>query len=383
MTQINRSTHCSYAFSTYDSRTQWTCCIAPPSPAPRIMSFADKNKSPDIIQLQNDLLSGVKNKLCNVCWEQEDAGITSARIHSLSEKTDDDLQKEIVNKKLKYLCIDSGNVCNLSCRMCSPISSTALLPEFKKRLNLQATFPTFQFYSKHTNGVTTTPVEYLLNEDYSQIIDIRILGGEPFLNLDHVAVLEKIVAQGYSKQCTVRYVSNGTLPIPDSILNLIDQYEQMIFTYSVDAVGPRANYIRTGTNWDTVVNNIARHKSAPNLQKYQFQITVGVLNILYLDELFEWISKHNKHYNICPISDPEHCSFDVLTDEEKVYVIDKLSKSKFDFSTLINYVSASKFDPVARAQLFVDFEWTKEYKGLDVNDYLPELMDLLNGKSHG
>jgi len=353
------------------------------------MSFADKNKSPDIIQLQNDLLSGVKNEFCNVCWAQEDAGITSPRIHSLAlidsrrEKTDDELQKEIVDKKLKYLCIDSGNVCNLSCRMCSPISSTALLPEFKKRLNLQATFPTFQLYSKHNDGVTTTPIEYLLNEDYSQIIDIRILGGEPFLNLDHVAVLEKIIAQGYSKQCIVRYVSNGTLPIPNSILNLINHYKKIVITYSVDVIGPKAGYIRTGTNWDVVVKNIAQHEFIPNLQNYQFQVTVGALNILYLDELFEWIAPQHKHYNICPISDPEHCSFDVFTDEEKTYIIDKLSKSKFDFSTLTNYIVSSKFNPDARTQLFVDFDWTQEYKGLDVYDYLPELMDLLNGKSHG
>lgn len=384
MTQFNRSTYCSYAFTAYDSRMKWTCCISSPpeqnNNRTHLHSFTEKNNSPYIIKLQNDLISGVKNELCKTCWMQEDAGLISPRMHSIANKTDETILNEIKNKKLIYLWIDSGNVCNLSCRMCGPYASTSLRPEYKKRKEL---YPDFVFHQESDPIVSKTPFESLLNEDYSDIKEIQILGGEPLLNLDHIVVLEHIAKYGDAKNCGIRYVTNGTQPIPKSIIDIIPAFREVNFTYSIDAVGDQFNYIRTGKQWENCYKNITYHSQTTGLGNYDFHVTVGILNILYLDELIEFLSAYNKVYKFYPIAAPTHYAFNVLTDEEKTYVIKKLSDSKFDMSDIINYLALSKFDPVARDKFFEEIAWTKEYKEMDAYYYLPKLMDLLNGKSHG
>jgi sulfatase maturation enzyme AslB (radical SAM superfamily) len=363
---------------------KWTCCISS-SPEQlknreKINSFTEKNNSLYIIKLQNDLASGIRSKLCDTCWGQEDAGLTSPRMSSIAGKSDEVLINEIKNKKLTHLWIDSGNVCNLSCRMCGPYASTSLRPEYKKRKELH---PDFVFHQQDEPIVSTTPFESLLNEDYSELLSLQVLGGEPLLNLDHVAVLEHIANQGNGKNCEVRYVTNGTQAIPKSIIDIIPKFKQVIFTYSIDAVGDKFNYIRTGKLWENVAKNIEYRltSNGQDLGDYDFHITVGILNVLYLDELLEWLSKHNKRYVLYPIAMPMHYAFNALTESEKFYIIDKLSNSKFDLSTIINYVAQSKFDPTVRSQFFTELAWNKEYKGMDANDYLPELMSLLNGKA--
>ena len=56
MTQYNKDTYCSFAFTGYDNRNKWVCCIK----TGNLNSYDEANASEDIQNLRKDLMRG--------CW---------------------------------------------------------------------------------------------------------------------------------------------------------------------------------------------------------------------------------------------------------------------------------------------------------------------------
>lgn len=394
MANYNPETYCSYPFTGYDNRTKWTCCIQ----TGEYNSFTEKAQSQEILQLQQDMLNGVKNPVCNVCWMQDQTGILSARSTTIFLKDPTEIEQEIVNKKLKYLWIDSGNVCNLSCRMCGPEFSSALHKESIARNEVDVKFKMRGQYGWGLESrIKKTNIETLMQEDYSEIKEIKIMGGEPFLNLDHLKVLNHIVDGGYSANCTLQYTSNCMVKIPDAILAILPKFNNVLLNFSIDAVGDRASYIRTGSNWDRINKNLnyvrELQASLPDWKlQVRFSVTTTVLNILYMDELFDWIKQQvladrrwqpdhpeqfSRFYNIFPLNSPDYYSLNVLTDSQRDTVIKKLQQSKYDFSGLITNTQAARFNPESRELLMDELKWMQAHHNMAVEQYLPELVELL------
>lgn len=84
---------------------------------------------PRMDELRKNNVSGIRDSACKVCWDQEDKGMTSFRLH-VTEEIDTS-----VAPVLSELDYTASSVCNLRCRMCSPQASNSLLIDhnyFKK-----------------------------------------------------------------------------------------------------------------------------------------------------------------------------------------------------------------------------------------------------------
>lgn len=364
MTNYNPDTYCSLAFTGYDARAKSVCCWTAKTLG-GVNSFLELRDSPAIHNLQQDLLAGVKNAICQDCWKQEEVGQTSMRqSHSLN-KSDLTIKKEIQNKKLKYLVIDSGNVCNLACRTCNPWSSSAWFKEYNEKNSKKFNF-----------AVKQTDTAYLINEEFQELEWLSVLGGEPFQNLDHLQVLEVIVQQGYAKNCTLGYVTNGTVKMSDKIKDISEHFKLIRLTLSIDATEKQFEYIRTNGDWNQLVNNIADFSSIKNIVLGAHP-TISALNIFYLDELFQWFTNLSISYSLVFCERPTYYSFNIFNDKQKIELIEHLKKSKFDVATIINHINHSVFDQSALEQFWLEIESTKKLKGLDAEVYIPKLLDFL------
>ena len=235
---MNLNTYCSLLFSGFDDRTSSVCCWLKLDK--KVNSFVEVQQSTEIHELQQALLSGVRHSKCNACWESEDYKIKSMRQKFSLNKNENEMITEITHKKLKYLVLDSGNVCNLACRTCGPWSSSGLVKEFKVRYN-QSYFP-----------IKKTRIDSLLKEDYSDVIQVDVLGGEPFQNLDHLEVLEKIIADGNNGNVKLNYVTNATTKLSPQIYNLFSNFKEVNLILSIDATHMQFEYIRTNGVWNDV-----------------------------------------------------------------------------------------------------------------------------------
>lgn len=372
MTNINLDTYCSYAFSAYDTRNKHICCKI--QSRRKYNSFDELSQSKEVKELRQNLLSGIKDPKCYECWNEDSVNKTSMRKWSLRNKTIEIIQDEISNPKLKHYILDSSNACNLACRTCGPWSSSTIVKERKEKAKHE------KWKTIHIGDIKKTNVDSFCQENFSYVENIDVLGGEPLSNLEHFQVLEKIISQGHAGECLINYSTNGTIKIGDHHLDIMFKFKQVFIMLSYDAIGKKAEYIRTGCSWPIVQENFERFKELRDQHKnlnLECHPTISALNIFYLDELFEWLESNNigKFYDFCYY--PEEYSFQLFTDDQKKVLINHLKKSKFDMSPIISHIEKWNHDPALVKKFWDQVEWTEQYWGPKLEDYLPELYQLL------
>ena len=205
-TMVDKSTYCSLSTSAWDDRSKKMCCFAI---LPKYKNYKEMHNDNTVKQLVNDLQNGIRSPTCKPCWAMEDDGIFSMRQQSLQNeglpKTNDFLQQELQDKKLKYLILDSGIQCNFACRTCGPWSSTGHHKEWAEKN---------RGWIWKTDNVD---LESLLKQDLSNVKNIEVLGGEPFTNLDHLKVIDKLKN---SQPYWLTYTTNGSVRLRKEILEL-------------------------------------------------------------------------------------------------------------------------------------------------------------------
>lgn len=391
MTIEHPETYCWYAFSAYDSSHKWCCCNGGMSD---YQNFQALNNSIEIQEIRHALKNGQRHPNCSLCWIPEDTGGISTRLVGNQIHVNTMKPGTWYDPKLRYLWLDSGSICNLSCRTCSSDWSSTHYREYRDRYGTTPITP-----------IRKTAVDNLLYEDYSSLRGITVIGGEPFLNLEHLAVLEKIASYENSKNVKVLYHTNGTVPIPEKLVTLAPKFATVAVMFSVDAVEAQFDYVRTNASWNQVCANIESMQSA-NIPNVTFMCTavVSALNVLYLDPLLEWISEHmppaahlkindwqpgttahdkivtlqNKfHVALNVIINPEHYGFSIFTPAQRAILIEHLASSKFDLSSVISHIQHIDYSEVVASKFWEEVNWTKKYKELDIKQYLPDLVNLL------
>ena len=88
--------------------------------------FDDIQNSNHMRDLRDQFLVGQRPETCRKCWNEEDAGRTSKRMHTL-DRLKHSLKDESWTKNAKplmFLDLKLGNTCNLKCRICGSWSSS-------------------------------------------------------------------------------------------------------------------------------------------------------------------------------------------------------------------------------------------------------------------
>jgi len=208
---------------------------------------AEYSKSLDTIKDPNrfaDIKSETRPEACRACWSQEDQGFPSYR---------NSYQKSFNKEKsgIQFLDIRNTNQCNLKCRYCSPHFSN----QWAKELAYKDT-------------LIHTPIESYLDDLLTDdLIDIYWCGGEPLISQDHYMVLEKLIAMGLSHKVKVRYNSNFTVLKykTKDIFDLWKNFKSVHILISIDAVGEINDYIRSGSNWKEICENILKDEESRTL----------------------------------------------------------------------------------------------------------------------
>lgn len=216
---------------------------------------------------------------CMLCTEQEESGAGSQReqlfrlYNSLDRPALDTVTGTSMDAPIS-LDLRMNNLCNLSCRMCGPEASTMILKEAKKNPDL----PLWDDHDvKLAEKVHPFDIETLI-KNAGSIFDLSLLGGEPSVQPESIALLEELVRL---KKTNIRLfiTTNGTNHNP-KFFNLIQQFNRLCVTVSIDGWGKQHEYIRgPGANWDTIWKNVKKIQGMANNPKMMLQQTVTTLNI--------------------------------------------------------------------------------------------------------
>ena len=342
-------------------------------------------------QLRQDMLSETPNAACGRCYEQEDNGFFSGR-KSANKHHGHQIKKLDANPfEMTYWDIRFSNLCNLKCRSCGHIFSSQWYQD-------QAKLAGGDWKDRNTvlnyAGRTETDMWQQLQPHLDYVEQIYFAGGEPLLMEEHYNILDELVRRG---RFDVRLIYNTNFTHTDlkgrSVFEYWKQFKSVAVGASLDAMGPRAEYIRKGTDWAVVEQN--RREMIAVCPQVDFYIspTLSIMNALYLPEFHRaWVEQgliRPQDLNVNILQDPLHYRIDIAPDgyKEKLTVHyrdhikwleqvgDPLGRATQGFQSAIQFMMATD-----NTQL-IDTFWRKTHE-LDairkesILDVIPELAAL-------
>jgi len=241
-------------------------------------------------------VDGKQPATCRKCWREERSGRTSKRMHTL-----DRLKHMLAHetdwtadaKPLMFLDLKLGNICNLKCRICGSWSSSTFATEELANLSKDEDRKTNHHYQMLRAGAwpRENPQFWTeIAEISDQIQYIEFTGGEPFMIQEHFDLLQGLVDRGLADGVEIHYNTNGT-QWPEGAADIWRHFKAVEIAFSIDDVGARFEYQRSGARWAEVEANIVKFKTL-RAQHHNMSLqvcsTVNVFNVLYLPELAEW-----------------------------------------------------------------------------------------------
>lgn len=265
-------------------------------------SLKDAFNSQYMKDVRNTMLRGEIPTSCTKCFEEESKGVVSKRLWEMYEWDQDglDFEELIANTDkdgsvpnvIRYFDLRLGHTCNLKCIMCSPHDSSRWLEDYKKLMSSTSsnTIKKQIYWEETTFNNKWYEGENFWNEVYEQIPNIRQLyfaGGEPLMIKEHKKFLLEIIKKGYASNISLRYNSNGTF-VNQEIINIWQNFKQVKFAFSIDALDTRNHYIRFPAEWKDIEKALWLFDSAPDNIHCSIACTVQVFNILHIVDFAKW-----------------------------------------------------------------------------------------------
>lgn len=341
---VNKNTFCVapwYNLFVESDKKIAPCCVY----KEKKYDFGDLEKyfeSEEIKKLRHDLLSGVKNKNCNQCWQEEKNGNDSLRKilnRTVGSAANVDINRQL--KEPKVSAINSfdftlGNLCNLKCVMCGPDRSSQLLAEAENNPELSARY--IRQYSQNE-------FNWAQNDDFIQWCrqyipnakHLAFSGGEPLIIPWIPDALNHIPDQ-HKTDCILHFTSNLTV-INEKVLNQFSKFKEVWISVSVEGTADTFEYIRYGHKWQKLKDNLStiRDKKMPNLilkVNHVVQAT-SFHSILDMTKYFD-----SQKISIQPIllDSPEYFGLTSLTKKSKQLFIQDTDNYKGHNTKFIDFV---------------------------------------------
>ena len=312
-------------------------------------TFQAIQNSEYMYQLRQAFLAGAQPATCRKCWSEEDAGRTSKRMHTLDRLKHmgigDTWTRD--SNPLMFLDLKLGNICNLKCRICGSWSSSSFAVE-EIANSVDAHSKTSFAYQMLKAGRWPRENAQFWEQIDSALNDIRYIeftGGEPFMIEEHFEMLQGIVDRGIAHNVEIHYNTNGT-QWPADAEHIWKHFKTVEIAFSIDDLGERFEYQRTGANWTDVQRNLELFRQLrqrySNIQ-LQCCSTVNIFNVRYIDQLAHWISVQGfdfVYWNI--MHDAWYFSIAALPDIAKQAIANHLNNAstmyKKDFVGIVDFM---------------------------------------------
>jgi organic radical activating enzyme len=359
------------------------------------------NKFTPIVDVRRSLLTGVKHKDCNSCWSIEASGGRGprSRIDSFINFADRNqvwpaLNREEIKQKLLNLTqeeidmlvnlesvrmieISLGNLCDLKCMYCHHHYSSQWAAESLKYGEIR-----IQDVERELPKITDTVYEDLWwawfnNSAGTTASAINFIGGEPLIIEKFYSYSNRIV-DFYENNLSnnvwrnISIVSNFNTPTKfyNRFLSTVEKIIRskklkLDFNVSCEAIGTRAEFIRTGTDWQLMTANIDKflvflqeQDSDQYKVSFNFQIALNALCISDLPNFFKFVielqrkSERRIHLRPNQIAYPQWLNPYILPPEYARYIDESI---KILESELDNINDHGKYFPFGQWPQYITF----------------------------
>jgi len=353
-------------------------------------TFDEIQHSQHMISLRQEFLDGKQPQTCRRCWQEERAGRTSKRMHTLDRLKHwvDDRPWTVDARPLMFLDLKLGNICNLKCRICgSWSSSTFAAEELNFIIDREEKKNSFHYQMLRDGAWPRNSDNFWhqLDAMMSEVRYIEFTGGEPFMIREHFDLLRRLVDRGYAHQIEIHYNTNGT-QYPEEAEDIWRHFGHVEIAFSIDDVGDRFEYQRTNAGWPEVNQTIERFRQMRTRNRnitLQVCCTINAFNVMYLPDVANWISQQGfdfVYWNM--LHDPYYFSIATLPERAKQAARQRLTaveiseEYRAEFDRVIDFMmnGASTDGKILRMKIEdLDFK-----RAQNLNEVAPELARVID-----
>jgi hypothetical protein len=178
----------------------------------------------------------------------------------------------------------------------------------------------------------------LLLEHSLYVKKIKFGGGEPFLEKQHITLLEGLITKGLSKDVELEYSINVTV-LPNYVFDLFNKFKLVKLCASVDGIGIVDEAIRFPTKWSVVEKNLELLDNLPDNITVFTSTTISILNLEFLVDWMQWLKDKNfKKINkdtfagmvSHPVMNPKYLNIGLMTEQQHARMFDYLNQITTD-----------------------------------------------------
>jgi len=347
--------------------------------------FQEIQNSQHMRSLREQFLAGEQPQTCRRCWNEERAGRTSKRMHTLDRLKHMGISEDWTAdaKPLMFLDLKLGNICNLKCRICGSWSSSQFATEELNFIIDKEEKKTSFHYQMLRDGAWPRESEQFwaqLDSAMSEVRYIEFTGGEPFMIREHFDLLKRLVERNYAHQIEIHYNTNGT-QYPEEAEEIWQYFKHVEIAFSIDDVESRFEYQRTNAHWTEVCENIEKFRAMRerNLNMtLQVCCTINVFNVMYLEDVAQWIDTQDfdfVYWNM--LHDAYYFSIGTLPAEAKLVATERLTKANIplafrdEINRVIDFMNnGASLDGELLRMKIEDLDFKRQQR---LGEYLPEL----------
>jgi len=308
------------------------------------MSISEWHKSEPIRNARMAMFSNQQMSECDPCWHQEKYGNTSRRLKSniksvifTKQNFDDSFRQSPNYNTFNYsfnnkgetdvlpidLHIDLGNHCNLMCKMCIPEASSSIAAQYKKWNMLEDDRLIGDDWTKDS-GVWDNFLTQII--EIPNLKNIHFMGGETLISSRFEQLIDVFIKHKMFNIC-FSFVTNGTL-FNKQLLNKLSLFERVGIEISIETLTKHNEYIRQGTDNNTIIKNIKKYiKFANNSSAIDITLrpALSLLSIGYYSTLLNFCLEHKILIKSNHVTEPACLRVELVPENAR-----KLYKQKFN-----------------------------------------------------
>jgi organic radical activating enzyme len=277
-------------------RVQPCCTTDEPSPLGDLKTSTLREiwNSPAMRGLRRNMLEGKPSPQCVKCYELEESGCRSIRQdfnhawrHREREVEATRADGGLDEFRMPFMNMRFSNVCNFRCRTCGPQDSSAW---HEDALSLWGAAAGPKLLTP-----TADPEELWRQIEplVPTLEEVNFAGGEPLIMEEHYRILRLLLDRGLTR-VRLGYSTNFSITTHkgQDVMELWDRFESVFVAASLDASGPRGEYLRKGQDWKQVVENRERLFRACPRVEFRVMPVLDVMNALHMPDFHaEWLEK--------------------------------------------------------------------------------------------
>lgn len=281
------------------------CCVADSSLP---VSTTDSNSVLEMMntdeykQLRLNMLNGVESKACTRCYNSELLGAWTLRqsqntvrgVANLDAVAATNSDGSINEFKLKYMDIRWSNICNFKCRSCGPEFSSLHAKEYiEKKHSIEGLKKYFNMDDIVVSSNADSSYMEKLKPYLNDVEEVYFAGGESLITPEHYQLLEHWI-ENKNTDILLTYTTNFSVFKfkQKNVLNYWKKFKNVKIYASIDGDGKLAEYLRSGTKWDDIEENIKMiQESVPHV-KFNITPTISIWNVhRFPDFIKRWTKK--------------------------------------------------------------------------------------------